>query len=236
MFDSLVRQQIEDFLLEKVSNDFSIWRCYNWCCDAYDSCGEEDYSDVVFLCRANRYENGVTKIVLFYDDLPNWVIKIPILGNYIEEIDEYRDFSCSGTGSGNDYCLTEKEYTFDAINYGLENCFINTYYVCEINGVKFYCSPKIDKVYHDVFHYGDKKIYSKPDSFDQAKNLEYCCENECYLDIEDLAFFIDAYGEAVAEKLIRFLYDWDIHDLHHGNLGFDKQGNIKIIDCSGWRD
>ena len=59
---------------------------------------------------------------------------------------------------------------------------------------------------------------------------------DSFLATEELALFIDAYGESIAKKLIKFLLDFDITDLHHGNLGFDANDHIKIIDCAGWRD
>lgn len=233
MFNEKIRTMLENFLRERIEDSFNSYKCYNWYVDHYDDCGEEDYSDVRFLCHADRYNNGVTKIVLFYDDLDDWVIKIPILGNYIEEDDEYCDFCNSGTTGDNDYCLTETEYCEDAVEFGIGDLFAKTYYVCNINGVNFYCSERINKTYCDIRHLA---CYVHPESYTRAQTLKRSCGYDCYLETKELGFFVDGYGELAAEKLIQFLQDWGIEDLHHGNLGFDKDGYIKIIDCAGWRD
>ena len=234
MFDESVRQNLENFLLDKVSSSFNWGMCYMEYYNSSDDYSDEDFSAVRAACNADRYNNGVTKITLFYNDLPNWVIKIPILGNYYEEDDYHCDYICSGSEKENDYCLTEANYTREAAELGLGNCFAKTYYICTINEVDFYCSEKVTQVYNEKYPYKSKVSYTNPNSLDQAKNL--MSNHYSYLDTEELALFVDAYGESIAERLIQFLYDYDVTDLHHGNLGFDVNDHIKIIDCSGWRD
>lgn len=234
MFNEEIRQKLENFLRNKIQSSFNIGMCYMQYCNEYDDYGDEDFSDVCVCCNAARYENGVTKITLFYEELPNWVIKIPILGNYYEEEDCHSNYEESGSNKENDYCLTEVNYCNEAFSYGIENCIAKTYYICNINDVDFYCSEKVAIVYHDKYPYRTTINYSKPNSLQQAKSLVACYDS--YLDVQELALFVDAYGELIAENLLRFLYDFDVTDLHHGNLGFDAQDNIKIIDCAGWRD
>lgn len=234
MFNKQIRQELESFLRTKVRSFFNDDMCYIRYYDESDDCGDEDFSDACFGCGADRYENGVTKITLFYNELTDWVIKIPILGGYYEQEDYHEDYEESGSEKENDYCLTEVNYCQQAISYGIEECMAKTYYICKINDVDFYCSEKVAVVYHDKYPYRAKIDYSKPNSLQQAKNLMACYDS--YLDTQELALFIDVYGELVAENLIRFLFDFDVTDLHHGNLGFDVNDKIKIIDCSGWRD
>ena len=234
MFTEAIRQDIENFLHTKVRSSLNEEMCYMWYENEYDDCGDEDFSGVCFACGADRYANGVSKITLFYNDLVDWVIKVPILGNYYEEEDDYRDYDQSGAIRENDYCLAELDYCEEALHQNIGQCFAKTYYVCNINGINFYCSEKVDIVYHDKYHYGDTVTYTKPHSYAQAKHLLACYDS--YLAVEELALFVDAYGEQTTQQLIKFLYEWDIADLHHGNLGFDTNNNIKIIDCAGWRD
>ena len=234
MFSEQIRQELEKFLADKVRPSFSWEQCYMQYYNESDDCGDDDFSNVCFNCGADRYENGVTKITLFYNDLQDWVIKVPILGNYYEEDECHCDYEEAGFEKENDYCFAEMKYCEKAVEDDIADCFAKTYYVCTIDCIDFYCSEKIDVVYHDKYHYGDIVTYTKPHSYAEAKNLMMTYDS--YLGVEELGLFVDAYGEWTAERLIKFLYDWEITDLHHGNLGFDVDGHIKIIDCAGWRD
>lgn len=234
MFNEDIRQTLENFLLDKVSSSFNWSMCYMEYYSESDDCSDEDFSGVCEACNANNYRSGVTKVTLFYNDLPDWVIKVPILGNYYEEDECHCDYECSGSEKENDYCLTEVNYTQEAVESGLGNCFAKTYYVCTINEVDFYCSERVAKVYNEKYPYKSKVSYTKPNSLQQAEQLMK--NYDSFLATEELALFIDAYGESIAKKLIKFLLDFDISDLHHGNLGFDANDHIKIIDCAGWRD
>lgn len=214
--------------------------CYVW----YDDEGCEDeghYEDLAFHdCKADYYEYGCSKLVLFYEELPQWVIKIPFLGEYYEEDDTYREFECANkndlfpTADGNDYCAIEAYLTEEAAHYGLEDMFAQTFFLTEINGVKIYISQKIENNYYSC----SSKSLKDENSADQASWLResYCKTHmEKYvLTAADLAFFIDSYGLWQTELLIAFLTDYCVDDLHHGNIGFDDNYNIKILDYSSF--
>lgn len=234
MFNEEVRQELKMFLLNKIRSKLSENMCYMEYYSRSSDYSEEDFSDLCYTCGADRYDSGVTKVTLFYHDLQDWVIKVPILGCYYEAEYDYCDYEESGAEKANDYCLAEMDYCKEAVAAGIADCFAKTYYICNIDGIDFYCSEKVDLIYHDRYSYWSKINYTNPNSVEQAKSL--MSMHDSYLDTAELALFIDAYGESMAEDLVRFLFDFGISDLHHGNLGFDANDYIKIIDCAGWRD
>ena len=234
------RKDIIDFLKLHMSlnvNDFYIW---------YDEDGDEDSGHYEYLayndCEADAYEYGCSKLVLFYKELPHWVIKIPFLGEYFMETNEYCDFQYAnkngifGFVDDNDYCAIESYVAEAACEYELGDMFAQTYYLTSIDGVKIYISEKVENDYYS----GSCKDFKHEDSATQAGWLR---ESYCKTDVEkyvltasDLAFFIDSYGLWQTELLIAFLTDYHIEDLHHGNIGFDVHGNIKIIDYSSFNN
>lgn len=231
MFNKTVREQLKNFLIETIHNPD--WQdCYIWCEDKDDDCGDCDYQVFSNECGADWYECGVSKICLFYENLKDWVIKVPILGYYYNEEDEYVDFTHSGGDKPNDYCSIEAEYCFQADKYGLGECFAKTYYICTLQGIDFYCSEKIEEPF-----YSRSSNACSDFSYISARDLINCYgKYNSPLNLDQLQFFIDSYGYELSEKLMQFLIDFDIQDLHNGNIGFDTVNNVKIIDCAGWRD
>lgn len=235
------REKIIEFLKKRMSNicsdDFYVW---------YDEEGcecEGHYEDVAFYnCGADIYNYGCSKLVLFYEELPHWVVKIPFLGEYYEDSESWRDFECASLNNSypidndNDYCAVEAYLTEESYHYGLEDMFALTYFLTTINGVNIYISEKVENSYYSM----NRKSYKHANSASQAQWLRdsYCKTNvEKYvLTAADLGFFIDEYGLSQTELLIAFLTDYSVEDLHHGNIGFDKYGKIKILDYSGFHN
>ena len=232
------RKEIIYFLNQRMSN-LNLDDCYVW----HDEDGYEfegHYDDIASSCRADDYAYGCSKLVLFYEALPNWVVKIPFIGEHYEEDNSWVDFQNANRynlfpiADDNDYCAIEAYLAEEATEYGLEKMFAQTFFLTEINGVKIYLSEKIENDYYSCCcrKYKDKN---------SARRAEWLRDSYCKTDIEkyvltgvDLAFFIDAYGLWQTELLIAFLTDYKVEDLHHGNIGFDNNGNIKLIDYSGF--
>lgn len=233
------REEIIAFLKNRMSDicvkDFFVW---------YDEDGiecEDHYEEVAYTnCEADYYRHGCSKLVLFYDDLPHWVVKIPFLGECWGEDDiqyfQYADLDNLYLIDENDYCAAEAYLAEETCKYGLESMFALTYFLTTINGVNIYISENIENNYYSM----NKQAYKHDNSVSQAQWLRdsYCkTHTEKYvLTIEDLAFFVDNYGLPQTELLIAFLTDYAIEDLHHGNIGFDEKGNIRIIDYSSFHN
>lgn len=191
------------------------------------------------------YDYGVSKIVFYFSDIPDYVIKIPFQFYYNYEYDykqddyietgELEEFSYADYDAPFDnlnlwdYCETEAEYYNIAYFSHVDECFAGTEYLCKIQNHPIYISEKIE------FVLSDNRGTIKPS--DKA----FCTANKWTVNSEyglqkAMPYFIDAYGEEKASEFLRFLNNNPIEDFHSGNFGFDKNGKIKLIDYSGWND
>lgn len=207
--------------------------CQNYLDDVYEFI--KDYHPEV-----DWINNGVSKIVISYNDLPNYVIKIPFKGKYDEYNDENAFFinaDCYEKPYENvntwDYCESEANCYYDAEKYyGLGDMFAKTEYLGEIENTPVYISEKITILMSDTKVKNSNKHTEKIAKTLQSKyEIDYSfCEGD------GLLAFINCYGEERTEDLVSFLEEYGIEDLHNGNIGYDLYGNVKIIDYSGWYD
>lgn len=234
-FNDIIRKQLIDFL----SVNLDIAEPYNhYYEDSYDNlCEDTDwYDDIAFACGADYCEHGASKIVLFYDKFPDWVVKIPFFGDYSETEDSYNDFEEANhylpIEQSNDYCAAEAFLAQEAIKQGVSHMLACTYYLFSFNDIPIYVAERIGDDEEKEIQWKDKIS-----STNLAKDLKKCCYYEvdnCCLSDRDLAYFIDCYGQNDVLNLISFIDTWQINDLHGGNTKVDKNGNLKIIDYSGF--
>lgn len=192
---------------------------------------EEECPDVV---------SGCTKVVLIFRNIPDWVVKIPLLGGtyYDEDYDEEVHSSFEGRYIDelderiSDYCALEEYFYQKAINSSVEEMFAGTFYLMEINGLPIYVS---ERVYEDVFSYRCSPNWHSRQIANRLWNSSNTVQ-ESRLSPEKLSIFVEQYGTDAAEMLTLFIDIYDIQDLHAGNLGYDKSNMIKIIDYSGFYD
>lgn len=232
-FNQSVREQLINFLETKlVIPNNGLWAHYE-----EDGC--EDYSwyeDFRYECDADSIEHGATKIVLFYDEIPDWVVKIPCKGEYLEEEDEYRPFkgACRFFPVSRewDYCEGEVHISKTAFYAGLEEMFALTYFLFMYEDTPIYVSERVPKSRWINPRWKDEEY-----SWSIAKDISRYRKDDLYdscLDEEVIAFLVDAYGEMKTHELIDFIVENDIRDLHNGNVGFTKDMKIKILDYSGF--
>lgn len=207
--------------------------------------GYEDFLDDIYEFiegyhpEVNWIKNGVSKIVISYNDIPNYVIKVPFKGRYNDCYDEtelftYASYEKPYTNiNAWDYCESETNCYHDAKEYyDLGDMFAKTEYLGKIEDIPIYISEKITTLMSDTrvrnsSEHTEKIARSLRDKYEIDWGF---CEGK------GLSAFIDCYGEKRAEELVSFLEEYDIGDLHEGNIGYDLYGNVKIIDYSGWYD
>lgn len=207
--------------------------------------GCQDYLDDIYVFVENYHpevnwiKNGVSKIVISYDNIPNYVIKIPFKGHYNDYSDETEYFTDASYEkpyeniNNWDYCETEARcYDHAKKYYHLEDMFAKTEYLGEIEDTPIYISEKIITLMSDTRVKNSNKHTEKIAKTLRSKyEIDYSfCEGD------GLSAFINCYGEKRAEDLVAFLEEYAISDLHEGNIGYDVYGNVKIIDYSNWND
>lgn len=171
--------------------------------------------------------SGYTKIVLFPKTDENIVIKIPYRGMDLYQCDESeggfsfvkrRDFE--GVSSW-DYCDREASLYKSACRSGVERFFACTEYIGDALGkVPVYAAERCkeyewDKVCRPL-KVGSLVKLGVPPDVAGVLSAQYKTEDLC--------------------ALVRFLREFHVNDLHAGNWGMGRDGNLKIIDYAGYED
>ena len=128
-----------------------------------------------------------------------------------------------------------------AVELGIEMFFPKTYLFCRIDGINIVYQEKIDysvdeswecqdqdKTYNLVHSMSIKDIISTRDRF----NIEGDKYNRS-IDAVWVAFVVALYSKEIIDKLINFIHERKINDLHTGNLGY-KNNKPVILDFSGY--
>lgn len=208
-------------------------------------CKCQDYLDDVYGFIEDYHpevdwiKNGISKIVISYSCLPNYVIKVPFKGQYSDYNDEAEFFTYASCEkpykniNSWDYCESEANCYHDAKEYyDLGDMFAKTEYLGEIENIPIYISEKITMLMSDMnVKDSDKHTEKIAKSLRSKYKIDYSfCKGG------GLLAFINCYGEERTKDLVSFLEEYGVSDLHDGNIGYDLYGNVKIIDYSGWYD
>lgn len=190
--------------------------------------------DTLPKSHVTQIESGATKLCLFFDNIQEYVVKIPYVGAIYFNNDSFDEVQEEYTNAGEcvnspcdswDYCMTEAALFQEAKKLGIDKCFAGTYYIGSIDDFPIYVSSKVPnyvsgKSSPKAKELGKKIIDSKPQELGDLTS-------------DSLGLFIDNYGYDIAKRMFDFLKEHKIKDMHSGNLGFTQDNHIKIIDyCS----
>lgn len=162
--------------------------------------------------KGYTYESGAVKYCIFHEDFGDFVVKF--------------------TTEPFDYC--EREYTnyLAAVDAGLDYFFPYTDFLGEINGVKFFIQERaecdneaISSIWYDNLR---EDYVSEEDEDEDIINEKIW---DMIYDLEDDQRALYCFGNE--EKLIDFLGEYCINDLHEGNFGYIGD-RLVIIDFSGF--
>lgn len=208
-----------------------------------DEQGEICYIDKKIFEKLNipegvdyEYCCGASKLVfIFWNSKENQtvVIKIPFQGEYhyiydIESEDynklKFERFSGSNTDNGWDYCEREVENYKIAEEEDLSFLFAKTELIGIVNKYPIYKQEYVEYTNADDKSYNSKEINKKTDTI---------CEKKNFFNIEEnwLRGVCLYYGGDILEKLIDFITEHGIYDLHNSNLGYNNGAPI-IFDYS----
>lgn len=187
------------------------------------------YKSVVepFRCHYSKsfeHDKGATKGVLMFEKL-GFVIKIPFIGDTDQQFH-------GANNSENDwnYCETEYEIFKLAERENIGKCFANIEKAYIINDHPIYIQ--------EFAYISDSKTTSciSHTEEDEDKAKTYC--HKAKVDIHDSFWLGDAiayYGEKIFQKLMSFIKDNEINDLHGGNIGYIGERPV-LIDYSGYNN
>lgn len=194
-------------------------------------------------------DKGSSKVCLFFDSLPDKVIKIPLIHNVSKQQEKImaRDYYFSNKRTNyyvnQDLCALEVQNYHNAQRAGIDNFFAAEEFVMNYHGVPVYIQDKVKYNYIDSERYmEDWEDCEEPEELEVLKKIDKIVEEKRYgkiIDIllESIGFVIDLYnysGEETFVSILDFLYYNDINDLHEENIGYGFNGNPMFFDYSGF--
>ena len=223
----------------------------------YSTVTEKGFGWVIEDVDKVSIKNGFSRIVII-PEKENFVIKLPITDIYdhlakvhmkqeadicipVGEVcaipkEKYSSveegFMCCATYNRDCDLMDEENAIFEEVPDELKTLFLPNEYIGEFNGIPVYIQEKVQCTAEDMEYEGtiDEETYFK--YFNKAENLS---KKTKYFELIEsfLADCINVYGEAITEKLLTFLRDNCINDLHTGNIGYKQDGSPCIIDYAG---
>lgn len=170
------------------------------------------------------WDNGASKGVLIFKNF-GFVIKIPFLYCDGDEL--------SGAVEGKydwDYCSQEANRYIKAEAEGLQNIFLETDFIGEVNDHPIYIQPfaePLDKI-------GDKQSHRSCSKIDIHIVEDIIEENQYnYINCEWEADIFALYGKRFYKKFKEFIKNNEIHDLRQANVGYVGLKPI-ILDYAGF--
>lgn len=164
-------------------------------------------------------EFGLYRTVFVFDDF-DWVLKIPRLARFSEKPND---------------CIIEVMIYQLAERMGFDNFFAPAAelvpFECEWGTIPVYV---MKKVYVDETRVSDHfySLYDGDSEDDDDVEIWYNHNFDETVAVNQA--FLDYYGDKETDRLFRFLNFAKIDDLHCGNVGYDEDDNLVIIDYAGY--
>lgn len=187
----------------------------------YDNCDQE--------CTVYT---GATKLVFSFN--PHFVVKIPF-NTFFHSYQYYSPLSFTKKEENNDYfwdyCAREVYLYKEAKKYNIDFAFAECQYVGMINHWPIYIQETCKPFYYKRNPYQSQK--NKYSNF-TIQNLCAAKELDCF-HLSWLVSFSNWYGIDTTLKLLNFIKNKNINDLHAGNIGYAAIDNRPvIIDFAGF--
>lgn len=195
-------------------------------CDFNGELHKENFEELILEHLPDNfifdYCHGVSKLCILPRN-EKYVIKIPFNGSLYRHYSPheecyYEDFAQANNDRDRnwDYCLTEVLTFREAKKYGVDNLFCETKLVGFVDNHPIYIQEKATpfsaETDIDVEYYSDERT---------DKTEEYCKKRKFHcFNLIWQSDAIDYYGEGIFNKLMRFINDYDINDLHTDNVGY----------------
>ena len=188
----------------------------------------ENYQEIADFVGAEDYKNGASKLVLFFNEFPQYIIKIPLFGCVEIDYDDYLSVTVSPDNLdyieyGKNYCEEEAYIYKKAKAKGIEEFFAKTEFLITIEGIDIYYSKKVVRA---------SKYELQRENLDEAKSLRdsyevdlassYIAQMLVYVSIDKI------------KDLLSFIYEYSIWDLIGDNVFIDKDGHVQLVDYSSF--
>lgn len=210
-FDYVIKIPYSSYYPDSCSYRYSYGDCYATCLAEKDSRGQiGEFSaciDCEYYSQCKRFGRNVRE----------------------EPFDIYHANENTPTDREWDYCQTEEWIYQQAKLQGVEACFAETRLLGFIDSHPIYAQYK-GVMYNDNTSYRDKTPKEKETTRYKCEQIGGSCFNVYWL--TDLISF---FGDEIFQKFMRFLDEYQINDLHNGNMGYIG-GVPVLIDYSGFNE
>lgn len=209
-----------------------------------------------FICD---YATGCTKFVVIPEEKDkDYVVKVPFNGQWIEGYNSYSSYNddtyssnydrdgvgfwefegaaFEGSMSDWDYCEREAWIYNLAIGSHIEDMFAGTFWAADVKSYPVYVSERAAEIYRSEawkYIYPDGEIYREF----LEEFVERTYKGSYYeipsIDFTFAGYMLYYYGEEKFKAFIKFANDYNINDLHSGNIGFIGDRPV-LIDYSGF--
>lgn len=242
------REQYFNFLNERF-NCIHLSDCYDreyhpngWNNSVIPYWDEEDYWEAMAEdVGAYDVRFGASKVVFWFHEIPEFVVKIPIIGRFDQYCEDFVDYECArmrGIESHhgrNDYCGLEADIsiTIETKYQAIKSFFALTEYIgTTTNGINLYLSDRVD------FSLGDSpsniiniSSISETKAEEAESTYGYYVGDLCP---ESMQILFEQNKEELVYQLFDFIHKHNIQDLHSENLGFTCDNQLVLMDFSGF--
>ena len=210
-----------------------------WNCSFDGMLTTRDFDEKIvdYLPKSFEYElhEGSSKLVFIPKD-ENYVIKIPYTGDsYTDENDNIIDYTFAHANPESkkfrwDYCLAETLLWRNAKRSKVHHAFAKERILGFINNHPIYIQQRAEV-------YAESNKYNSASNKERNKTLSCCYKHNVRIFQEEgvswQSDMLEYYGQNIFLKIMHFIEDFKISDLHESNLGY-IDGRPVIIDYSGF--
>ena len=190
----------------------------------------QNYKEIADFVEAEDYKNGASKLVLFFNEFPQYIIKIPLFGCAEVDYDDYLDEDATVSPDKLAYIEYEKNYCEEEAHIykkakakGIEEFFAKTEFLTTIEGIDIYYSKKVVRA---------SKYELQREKLDEAKFLRNYYEVD--LASSYIAQMLVYASVDKIKDLLSFIYEYSIWDLIDDNVFIDKDGHVQLVDYSSF--
>lgn len=212
--------------------------------------GIDNYSfENLMSAKDIKYDIGATKICLFFEEYPNYVIKIPFVrynGSQLEKANSILPEAFQNDYENWDYCAVEG-FIYDAAKKdGINELFYETEYLLDMFGYPIYIQKKVPFILSSLICNEDKGVVEKFLYLDADKRKTLYLLNEEIFEeyapgevnnISKIWLYdcFNYYGKEFYKKAVIFISKY-CNDLHTGNIGYTKDWKPVIFDYSSYSE
>lgn len=160
-------------------------------------------------------DRGVSKGVIIFDDL-EWVVKFPL------RVSSY------GRRPVIDYCAKEYDVYTKALEIGLESLFAPIYFLECYFGVDAYAMEKVEVDPGRTSSERFGSLVSISTVAKERRRLDFFVKHDMAITL------FNYHDDSLIDKFIDFCNNEGVGDLHGGNMGYNEDDDLVLIDYSGF--